>query len=72
MQLISRDAYVAAVVEFLELLPPTTIVERISGDAPQDYFVGPSWCRDKPAVLQALKQEMQRRDSWQGKHYIQA
>ena len=24
-------------------------VERISGDAPPDYFVGPAWCLDKPA-----------------------
>jgi len=42
-------------------------VERISGDAPPDYFVGPTWCLDKPGVLLALRDEMERRDSWQGK-----
>ena len=36
-----RDEYVATLVDFLELLPPTMIVERISGDAPPDYFIGP-------------------------------
>ena len=55
--------------QFLELLPPHMIVERISGDAPPDYFVGPTWCLDKPAVILALNQEMKRRDSWQGKRF---
>ncbi len=67
VRLIERDAYVAVLVDFLELLPPTTVVERISGDAPPGYFVGPSWCLDKPGVRRALHAEMTRRDSWQGK-----
>jgi uncharacterized protein len=65
--LLTRDDYVRTLVDFLELLPPETIVERISGEAPPEYFVGPSWCLDKPAVLLALKAEMERRDAWQGK-----
>ena len=66
-RLLSRDEYVTTLVDFLELLPPEMVVERISGDAPPDYFVGPSWCLDKPAVLLALREEMIRRDTWQGK-----
>jgi uncharacterized protein len=65
--LMERDEYVAAVVDFLELLPPGTIVERISGDAPPDYFLGPAWCLDKPAVRAALQAEFLRRDTWQGR-----
>jgi radical SAM superfamily enzyme len=64
-----RDDYIRTLVDFLELLPPTMIVERISGDAPPDYFIGPSWCLDKPAVLRALNEELLRRDTWQGKRY---
>jgi radical SAM protein (TIGR01212 family) len=67
--LMGRDEYVRTLVDFLELLPPTMIVERTSGDAPPDYFIGPSWCLDKPAVKLAIESEMQRRDSWQGKRY---
>ncbi|MBI3836407.1 MAG: TIGR01212 family radical SAM protein [Planctomycetia bacterium] len=67
VSLMERDEYIATVVDFLELLPPTTLVERISGDAPADYFVGPSWCLDKPAVRLALEAEFARRDTWQGK-----
>ena len=67
--LIERDDYVRAVVDVLELLPPTCVVERISGDAPPDYFVGPAWCLDKPAVRQAIEAEFARRDSRQGIRY---
>ena len=65
--LMDRDDYVQTLVDFLELLPPSMVVERISGDAPPDYFVGPSWCLDKPAVKQAIETELVSRDSHQGK-----
>lgn len=67
VQLMERDEYVRTLVDVLELLPPRMVVERISGDAPGDYFIGPSWCLDKPGVLLALRQEMERRGTWQGR-----
>jgi radical SAM protein (TIGR01212 family) len=65
--LMGRDEYVRTLVDFLELLPPEMIVERISGDAPPGYLVGPSWCLDKPGVLRALRAQLLRRDTWQGR-----
>jgi radical SAM protein (TIGR01212 family) len=65
--LIERSEYVRTLVDFLELLPPDCVVERISGDAPPDYFVGPAWCLDKPAVRNAVDAEFLRRDTWQGR-----
>jgi radical SAM protein (TIGR01212 family) len=65
--LMGRDEYITTLVDFLELLPPEIVVERISGDAPPDYFIGPTWCLDKPGVLRALRAELERRDTWQGK-----
>jgi uncharacterized protein len=67
--LMERDEYLLTLVDFLERLPPTTRVERTSGDAPPDYFVGPAWCLDKAAVRLALAAELERRDTWQGKYY---
>ncbi len=66
-ELISLDDYVSVIVDFLELLPPSMIVERISGDAPPDYLVGPEWCLDKPNVLRQIEAELERRDSFQGR-----
>jgi hypothetical protein len=67
VQLISRSDYVRTLVDVLEVLPPTMVVERVSGDAPPDYLVGPAWCLDKPGVLRAVNAELLRRDTWQGR-----
>lgn len=70
VQLMGRDEYVQTVVDFLELLRPSMVVERISGDAPRDYFIGPSWCLDKAAAKRAVEAEFVRRDTWQGRRYV--
>jgi uncharacterized protein len=67
--LMGRNEYITTLIDFLELLPPSMVVERVSGDAPPDYFVGPAWCLDKPAVRLALEAELVRRDTWQGKRW---
>jgi uncharacterized protein len=67
VRLMERAEYVRTLVDFIELLPSTMIVDRISGDAPPDYFIGPSWCLDKPAVKAAVLEEFARRGTWQGK-----
>ena len=65
--LMERDAYVQTVVDVLELLPPSCLVERVSGDAPPKYLIGPAWCLDKPGLRSALEAEFERRDTWQGR-----
>ena len=69
VQLMELDEYITTLVDFLELLPATMVVERISGEAPGSYFLGPQWCLDKPNVLKRLNLEFERRNSWQGKRY---
>jgi len=58
--------HVAAVVDFLEQLPPTCVVDRLSGDAPPQYLVGPAWCLDKRAVHRRVEAEFARRGTYQG------
>jgi uncharacterized protein len=67
--LMERADYVRTLVDFIELLPAMVIVDRISGDAPPDYFIGPSWCLDKPAVKTAVLAEFTRRGTWQGQRH---
>ena len=69
VKLMEFDEYITTLVDFLERLPTTMVVERISGEAPGDYFVGPEWCLDKPSILKGVEAEFVRRDSWQGKQY---
>jgi radical SAM protein (TIGR01212 family) len=58
--------YIQYVVDFLEALPATVVIERLSGDAPPEYLIGPSWCLDKAAVRAAVVAEFRRRGTFQG------
>lgn len=69
VRLIDREEYVETLIDVLEVLPPEMVVERVSGDAPPQFLVGPDWCADKQAVLASLQAALTRRDTWQGKHY---
>ncbi|MCH2397842.1 MAG: TIGR01212 family radical SAM protein [Pirellulales bacterium] len=68
-RLMERDEYVRTLVDFIEILPPSIVIERITGEAPSDFFVGPTWALDKSAVRNAVDREFEQRDSWQGKWY---
>lgn len=69
VRLMERDEYISTLVDFLERLPPHMIVERISGEAPDSFFLGPDWCLDKQGVLDSVREEFARRDSRQGTRY---
>jgi radical SAM protein (TIGR01212 family) len=58
--------YVGWAVDFLELTPAGVVIERVSGDAPPQYLIGPSWCADKSAVKRAFEAEFRRRGTRQG------
>ncbi len=61
--------YVARAVDFLELLPEDCVVDRLSGDAPAEYLIGPTWCLDKSSVRNAIEAEFQQRGTCQGSHH---
>ncbi len=63
------EDYVNRAVDFLELLPPEFIIDRISGDAPPQYMVGPQWCLEKAAIRAAVEAEFRRRGTRQGSLY---
>jgi radical SAM protein (TIGR01212 family) len=70
--LLSQERYVALVCDFLELMPPAVVIQRLTGEAPRDNLVAPLWALDKHAVLRAISSELERRDSWQGRHCVSA
>lgn len=58
--------HVEYAVDFLEELPANVVVERLCGDAPAEYLIGPPWCRNKAAVRSAVEAEFRRRGTYQG------
>ena len=64
---IDRDEYISVACDALELLPPDTVVARITGDGAEDSLLAPLWSRKKTAVINDIDKEMFRRNSYQGR-----
>lgn len=60
-------AYVERVLSFLEQLPPSMIVQRVTGEAPRRLTVAPSWSVNKLGVMNAIHRALEEEDRWQGK-----
>ena len=69
VELIERDQFVSIVVDFIERLSPKIVVERLTGDAPPQFFIAPEWCLDKAGVKRQIEAEFKRRGTWQGAKY---
>lgn len=67
ISLFSREAFVEAVCDMLEVLPPEVVIQRMHADAPPDLLVAPAWCLDKRGILNDIREALARRDTWQGK-----
>ncbi|XBG81995.1 TIGR01212 family radical SAM protein [Enterococcus cecorum] len=70
LRLLGFKEYVNIICDQLELIPQDIIIHRLTGDAPFESIVGPMWSLKKWEVLNAIDQEMLRRDSYQGKFDI--
>ncbi len=53
-EVMSLEEYCGIVVDCLKLLPPETIVHRITGDGPKRLLIAPLWSGDKKRVLNTL------------------
>ena len=61
------EDYCETVCDQLEVMPPETVIQRVTGDGLPDELIAPMWSRKKFVVMNTIDQEMYRRDSWQGK-----
>lgn len=67
----SLDEYVSVVCDQLEVLPPETIIQRLTGDGEKETLVAPLWSLKKFCVMNDIDKELVRRNSMQGLHYKQ-
>lgn len=68
LHLMEKDTYVRLICDQLEIIPKEIIIHRLTGDAPRESLVGPMWSLKKWEVLNAIDEEMARRNSYQGKY----
>jgi len=63
---LTLEAYVSAVADFLELLPPRISIQRLYGSAPLEICVAPKWGLKNNQMWYSIVNELTRRGSWQG------
>ena len=64
---LTKDEYIDIVVSELELLRPSIVIHRITGDPKVDDLIEPTWLIKKFVVLNDIDKELKRQDSYQGK-----
>ena len=66
---ISRDEYVRTVCDQIELLPPWTVIERVTGDGIGTDLLAPQWSKKKVCVINDIDKELYSRNTYQGIYY---
>jgi len=66
-QPLDRDRYVRLVADALELLPPDTVIGRLTGDGKADDLLAPLWSRKKTTVINDIDKLLYERNSYQGR-----
>jgi radical SAM protein (TIGR01212 family) len=63
---LTREEYTAAAARFIAALPPTVIIQRITGDPHPEELVAPLWALEKQRNLQAILDYMKEHGLHQG------
>ena len=66
---LEQEEYVNLVCDFLELLPPDMVIQRLTGDPHPHELVAPEWSLRKNETLSRIKETFAERESWQGKRF---
>lgn len=61
-----KDQYIDVVCRQLEVLPPETVIERITGDGSKENLIAPRWSLNKISVLAGIDKELSMRGTMQG------
>jgi len=65
--LFTVDEYIDLVIDFLERLPQSLVVERFTSQSPKELLIAPDWGLKNYEFTHKLLHRMEERDSWQGK-----
>ena len=66
---LSLDEYLENAAYILTHINPNIVIHRISGDAPKDLLVAPSWNSHKKWIMNGLDKLLREKDLWQGKYF---
>ncbi len=65
-ELLTMKDYISLVCDALEILPPSVVIQRLTGDAPADRLIAPAWILEKQKTLAGIAEELKQRGTRQG------
>jgi radical SAM protein (TIGR01212 family) len=66
---LTKEEYVTLVADAIEILPPDTVVARVTGDGMADDLLAPEWSRKKVSVINDIDKLLFERNSYQGRYF---
>lgn len=66
---ITLESYISTASYILTHINPNIVIHKISGDAPKDLLLAPSWNSHKKWILNGINKFLEENDLWQGKFY---
>ena len=67
---LTMEEYVNITAEALTVLPPDTVIGRLTGDGMQSELLAPDWSRKKTVVINNIDKKMFSEDLMQGQNYV--
>lgn len=68
-QLFEVDEYIELVIDYLELLRPSIVLERFVSQAPKDLLIAPLWGLKNFEFVAKMEKRLAERNTWQGRLY---
>ncbi|WP_010663607.1 TIGR01212 family radical SAM protein [Marinilabilia salmonicolor] len=66
-RVLDPDEYIEIVIDFLERLNPSIVVERLASQAPYNLLLAPRWGLKNFQVVEIVRKRMLARNTWQGR-----
>lgn len=66
VKIFSLDEYASLVCDYLELLSPDIVIQRLTADGPADLLIAPKWALEKKRTVDKIEKELLKRDTRQG------
>ena len=69
IKLLEKDEYINILVKQIELLKPSIVIHRLTGDPKKEDLIAPLWCLKKIDVLNGVVKKLKANNSYQGINY---
>lgn len=66
-RVLDPDEYIELVIDFLERLNPSIVVERLASQAPYELLLAPRWGLKNFQIVEMVRKRMLAQDTWQGR-----